>query len=146
MCWYHYGFNIESIIAEKDIEVYKVVRKGKNESLLPYYHYNEECVYTLNKISDLVPIEPYYHEYKQVFNIDEGYHSYKIEASIKIETYETGFITIYDGDTFLGTFDYSEENGQTCLVKGIIPKGTKYYINDKNECVSERIKITKIIK
>lgn len=40
------------------------------------------------------------------------------------------------------SFEFSTE-GKTCVLWGIVPKGSRYYENADGEIVSERIKLTR---
>ena len=70
--------------------------------------------------------------------IDEGYHSYATLSKVK------RYINVYNNH-YYGINKIN--NNYYIIVKCIIPKGSEYYINDKEEIVSSNIIVTdKIVK
>ena len=135
MCWITDKLP-ELKIAEKDIATLKVILK-KNSILIPYFQYNNLC-YKLNKLSPLVILEiETLVNYKR-YIIEAGYHSHSESCSYEISS---DYIEI-NNDIYRG---YGRDSISCCLVSCIIPKGTKYCVNEHNEYVSEQIIIKNII-
>lgn len=139
MCWVTDKLP-ELKIAEKDIATLKVVLK-KDDMLIPYFQYND-FYYKLDKLSPLVTLKVETLVNYKRYIIETGYHSYSESYSYEISSYYIEINNdIYRNDTFMGLFNYS-----CCLVSCIIPKGTKYYVNERDEYVSEQIIIKNIIR
>lgn len=136
MCWVTDELP-ELKIAEKDITTLKVVLK-KDNVLLPYFQYNN-FYYKLDELSPLIALEPYSH-YNHYF-IEVGYHSYSESCLYEISS---DYIEIANCNIY--QHNYARFNlSSCCLVSCIIPKGTKYYVNERDEYVSEQIIIKNII-
>lgn len=153
MAWINNTFNEN--IAEQDIYVYKVGNYIDKifKSPIQNYEYEDECQPSLTISSEF---------YDNKYYIDNGYHSYGQEW--KFKKYKFGILAIRNC-TFKDYHNVfkkiSEQNGvkyiindnkQFCpynnsynVCKFIIPKSTKYYVNNFNEYVSENIKLIKKI-
>lgn len=117
-------------IAKKDIYTFKRLKmvRDKNGIILkaPYqshFHYNLNHLYKEVKL-----------KIKKGFNnsIYEGYHSYYKETK-PTERYFINFNSYY--------FDKGDE----CIVLCKIPKGSKYFLGENNDIVSNQIILEKII-
>ena len=109
-------------IATKDIVCYKVLKSTIVSTLLESMFYFK--VYELNKLYKTILDKP--KETFLVFGyISKGFHSY----SNKREAFKKRL------------------NNDCYVVKGIIPKGSKYYYNpDRHEYVSNQIILQEVIK
>ena len=142
MCWISKN-ELTKLIADKDIECYKNFRleditfkqksifkfkfdKKKIIQLISLFKKYKYIPYKKQQIIDLKPIKLYnsindFENYKDMYyKINVGYHSYS---------------TIEKAKEYLFF-------GNEVVIKCIIPKGTKYYINNYNEIVSSTIIVT----
>ena len=145
MCWIENRDNLDIQIADKDIEVYKVVLEADKQSCIscvqgfiyeantlykmPSIEIGKTYIGGIQYISNIVCIEKAYHSYTKVQytlkQLDEKYcpHKYKglivgnLSVSIK-----------FDNSYYVATF--------------IIPKGSQYTINWKGEIISNQIMYT----
>lgn len=133
MCW----ISKECIkqIAEEDIPVFKIVCNDKC-SLYRIFPYEENTEYSLEKDIDV-------HENVIMnFFINEGFHSYCKKCEIRItDTYSEGFFQVIN---LIGTILLCD--GYHLILECLIPKGATYYINEKGECVSDKLKTLKFYK
>lgn len=131
MCWISKECNKQ--IAEEDISVFKIVCNDK-KSLFRIFPYEENTEYSLRKEIHV------YESNIMNFVINEGFHSYCKKCEIT-HAYGSGFFQVID---LLGTvlLYYSDHLILECL----IPKGASYYINEKGECVSDKLKTLKFYK
>lgn len=136
MCWI--SSEVIPRIAEEDIEIFKMCEGVEANEVESYYRL---CFYTLNHVYKL--ISPIVVELREdilpnKFAINKGFHSYIKECTIRTSSIYKSAEILYNGicvDTY---------NDYAIKVKGYIPKGTKYYINNNGECVSEAICLTEI--
>lgn len=152
MCWTKIN-NVEILTAEKDIRVFKIIGKTEEESLRPYYIYNNH-EYLIKEENPFISIKinkcnEYGKETPLYYYIDEGYHSY-MTASIPEVEHMGYFIrvfykTVFSNLSIYNTFGF-EGFSSLCLVECTIPKGTRYCVNSDGECVSEKIIIDKILE
>ena len=102
MC-FRIQYNVkESLTADKDIVVYKILYKKENKyiSLYQYFKYKPNKIYRLKKKLKLI----------DSINIEEGFHSYN-EYEVKRKYILPGF------------------RKEIVRVECIIPKGSQYYFN-----------------
>lgn len=134
MCWTTYK-EVKCKTAEKDIRIFKVCSPSNSpEVFISAYR---EFEYTLNKTYDvkkeleliMYGKDTYYGE------INEGFHSYSPNCTIKNET----IISIWNDHQFLDSYD-----SDSIIVYGYIPKGAHYYRNEAGEYVSDKICLTEI--
>lgn len=141
MCWISYKSSPVKHIANKDITCYKVFCNSDvlwNQNKIKFLGIPVWSKYNIKKLRSLyrdylyVPYEsnPEINifieksEYYYRWYINKGYHSYRTLDKAK-----------------------EEKNLYEVIVKCIIPKGSAYYVNDRNEVVSSNIIVTdKIIK
>ena len=114
---------LKPLIADKDITVWKVMYKT-NKS--PY----QGAAYVANHYCSMVRLKPVEVHFKGIdvvlhsATIEEGYHAFRIrEVARKL----------------IRGFSYFFANNNYKLVKMVIPKGTRYYIGNKGDIVSEVI-------
>ena len=130
MCWITKK-PIVSLTAEEDIPVFKVCRNslsGKICSFFKFYDYSLNLLYTQSK-----PLR-----IKAINSIEEGFHSYSSKCVAEIQG-SVLYIKFKNMEVF--SYPYYD---WVILVKGIIPKGSEYLINELGECVSNSIYLTKI--
>lgn len=139
MCWIEILRNVKYQVADKDIEVYKIVKKATKEycisPFMDYTYYSKDIQPSLTLG---VMIEP-----RSIFaKITEGYHSYSsvnfVCDSIVpgifggcVKTIQCGNrdrIFRVDNFLYLATF--------------IIPSGFVYFTNEEGEIVSNKIRYT----
>ena len=123
MCWYG---NEVPLIAEKDIPVIKILKNDRRSPFMkmPYelekVYKTEILVYKFRRASDV--------------EISNGFHCYDCDCSLlrrmDILFVRSKWLRIVL-QSYLDAIPY----------KGIIPKGTKYFINKYGEIVTESIKV-----
>jgi len=138
MCWR--GKIENKHTAKNDIKTFKVCRITPDKKIKPYYKINGD-------IKIYKEGETYYSPFGVTYTgsdyikIDSGLHSYKIyNESIDEDTYCgcDSFVVLKSLSTYEGV--------NARIVLCTIPKGSKYYINDEGEIVSNCIVINKVIK
>ena len=133
MCWY--GKN-KPRIATEDIKVFKIFEyTSENKILSPIMPMEW-------KKGELAPRLLFPDFEDNLITINEGYHScrdLKIQKSYYL-TYPYKFIRGFFVSPIDKTQIMSQRDNFIMLIC-IIPKGTKYYENDRGEIVSETIKI-----
>lgn len=173
MCWTTNEMNRAKVrIAQRDIRVFKVVRKLSNihesdTEAFPYFNkfshkFNDE---TLNEITNNYKIGHTYStddfallqwkdngwsEIQDAANVSEsfddlivgangGFHSYSVRKKLQIVPFEFGYdyAFIRDNKTKMR---YVGDN--ICIMECVIPKGSKYLLNEWGEYVSDCIKVT----
>lgn len=128
MCWMSADMPIK-MIAEKDIPVFKIVRKaicGSNYESV----YHKKVYYRREKATSGI-------EFYGTYTIEKGLHSYLPEVKTILDE---GLLIISDfNGCYLDGFDtkYSELAKMNC----IIPKGSEYYVNERGEVVSNQLKV-----
>lgn len=152
MCW------ITSIrphiqIATENIPVYKIViKEGGFWFWSTFQSYYQNFIYKLHKIysekiEEICSDEANFYSIDEAnfYSIDKGIHSYH-NAFTKISVSKYGKIWIegFNG----GMIGYYSRSAYRNVVKvqGYIPKGSKYYLNEYGEYVSEQIVLTKYNK
>lgn len=139
MCWISNKLPIERT-APRNIPIYKVLRLSSNAVLLsPWYALkyepNKKVTSFLAKPKGLEPIP-------NCCGINTGLHSLQ-----KTKLRRQGeYIGILRRDTFgRNIFEgrYSFYNSALLLYEGYIPQGSKYYLNEYGEYVSDSLIITK---
>ncbi len=131
MCW----LNRTAIahIAEEDIEIFKMCEDSTEKNTVQSYFMASN--YILNKVYKLEsPIE--IEQFSTYYGINKGFHSY--DKTCIVKRCIDGIIIMSEYSTIETYCDYA------IIVKGYIPKGATYYINDRDEYVSDEICLTKI--
>ena len=145
MCWAEKLENVNIQIADKDIEVYKVVYKANKKSC-------KSCVrgfmYEANTLYKMPPIQinkSYMYRTYSVISmiyIQEAYHSYtKIQYTFS-RIYEKD--SIYTGKRIIFGNQLREIilDNPYYVATFVIPKGSQYAVNWKGEIVSNQIMYT----
>ena len=141
MCWIEIKDNINVQIADKDFEVYKIVLDANKQSctsIVRGFNYTVGTLYTIPTIESKV-IDPYcgkikiekaYHSYTEVHFIwDSSYYIHCGATICKDMLFgKRGICIPFENDWYIATF--------------IIPKGSRYIINTKDEIVSDKIMYT----
>ena len=125
MCWTCTKKNYTGIlVAKKDIPIFKIVKCYNTVYISEIFEYE----YTLNELNpaENLIVEPGSYS----FAVKRGYHSYSLKG-LKVLSenriaYDAGYTPV-------------ELRGFTVAVKGIIPKGSFYLVNEDNVFVSNQI-------
>lgn len=132
MCWISDVAELK--VAKEDIKIFKVCLYIR--SLISYYN---GFTYELNKVyklgEDIVPSFSVFH---LKYEINKGFHSYSKDCQLSKRRWHY-IITSPDNKALdcCGKDDL-------VLVRGYIPKGSHYYLNDYGEYVSDAICLTSI--
>lgn len=138
MCWTCTGRNYTGIqVAKEDIPIFKIVNRFNVGYLSEICGY-EYALNELNPVENLIvepglglPGWPNYPTYR----VKRGYHSYALK---NLKVLSKNRITYNDWYTTV-------VNDFQVVVKGIIPKGSLYLVNDNNTYVSNQIILQKEI-
>ena len=142
MCWAERLENANIQIADKDIEVYKIVYKADKKSC-------KSCVrgfiYEANTLYKMPPIQinkSYmcltYSNISMIY-IQEAYHSYtKIQYTLR-RLYEKGSIYKSKGIIFGNQLSAIRLDNSYYVATFVIPKSSQYIVNWKGEIVSNQI-------
>lgn len=137
MCWR--AFKAEKKIAQKDFNVYKVLMRNVENSLLfsPFRHFP----YCLGK-----EYKAEIHVEEAIFNtIDEGLHCYSEDCMVK-EFCKSIIVGNPYGETLEGyTSELYRLGTSPVVVKCTIPKGSAYYENINGEIVTEKYILNKMV-
>lgn len=141
MCWIERQENIHMQIADKDIEVYKVVLEANKQSC-------KSCVlgfiYKTNTIYKIPSIQV---RRTSIFNsiifcVEEAYHSYnKIQYTLKSVTVNDSFFKV-KGIIFGNQIVPLSFNNPYYAATFVIPKGSQYAVNLEGEIISNQIMYT----
>ena len=155
MCWK--GSTQQRKVADKDIEVYKVMYKYQDK-YLPYYkysefHYEPGTLYT----QELIPLSISFYS-PDLCDIKIGFHSYSHKSTIPMITNSNCIRISTPRGTLIAEYrGYSSEtmdiyptwycgkievNREIHIVMCVIPQGATYYENGQGEIVSNRIVVT----
>ena len=139
MCWT--GRIEDKRIAEKDIQVFKVVRDIGNGKI------KSECIGFIYKTKKLYTLRHWWGGKRKLkpdirgkyVNINSGFHSYNPDKLFTVKQQDEHIISVYSkkGNNF--TISYNETDIKK--VKCIIPKGSEYWENKNGEVVSNQIMI-----
>ena len=144
MCWTTF-IRPHIQTATENIPVYKIVTKeGGFWFWSTFQSYYQNFIYKLHKIYS-EKIGKICSEEANFYSINKGIHSYH-NAFTKISVGKHGEIWIggLNGDIIGYYFQSAYRN--VVKVQGYIPKGSKYYLNEYGEYVSEQIVLTKYNK
>lgn len=150
MCWstYHYK-NTQPLIAETDIKVLKFFISNEMGLTSPYYNYS----YTIGVLCPKVKLICYgaslLLDTYCAGTIFDGYHSYQDEqCSIlcDIDCDDNATLILDYEDHIIRKFNGPINDPKYTLYECVIPKGTKYYVNEHHEIVSETIIVKKPAK
>ena len=148
MCWWCDKPILKEVPPRKKVPVYKIITMKKRflfpNKLISYYKGFE---YKLHSLFTSVLEEPNHWGGLGSYSIDKGIHSYIIENGTTRRDSSIIVLNNKTGDQ-VASYPINTNNRKFTNVKvlGYIPEGSKYYINEDGECVSDKIILTKIIK
>ena len=135
MCWAERLENVNIQIADKDIEVYKVVYKADKKSCkscVRGFMYEANTLYKMPSVQisfdglNIICIEKAYHSYTKIqYTFSRIYEKDSIYTGKRIIFGNQLTAIILDNPYYVATF--------------VIPKGSQYAINWKGEIVSNQI-------
>ena len=132
MCWMtNKSCNRTIKVAKKDIEVFKILFSDG----IPYYWRNS-IRYTKGTLCPLIPLPDALVDDEEIKN---GYHSYSKKYCYAEKLFKMGAYRIFNKaseDDIPRQIDFYPVAKYKVFV---IPKGTRYYENEKGEIVSETI-------
>ena len=141
MCWIERLENVHMQIADKDIEVYKIVYEANKQSC-------KSCVQGfIYKINTIYKIPSIQIRRTSIFNsiifcVEEAYHSYtKIQYTLQSVTVNDSFFKV-KGIIFGNQIVPLSFNNPYYAATFVIPKGSKYAVNEQGEIVSNQIMYT----
>lgn len=138
MCWINLEKLVNIQIADKDIEVYKIVFEANKQSC-------KSCIQGFMYEANTIYKRPYIHmecERKvygtpNVVHVEKAYHSYtKIQYTLKKVSRES---TIYKGIIAGKQLMSVKFDNPYYVATFIIPKGSQYAINWSDEIISSQI-------
>ena len=145
MCWTERLANVNIQIADKDIEVYKVVCKADKKSCKSCVQSFMYEANTLYKIPSIELKKSYmYRTYSvlSVIHVQKAYHSYtKIQHTLS-RIYEKGPIYKVKGIIMGNQLTSIRFDNPYYVATFVIPKGSQYAINWKGEIISNQIMYT----
>lgn len=148
MCWCSKS-TIPTVIAENDVIVYKIMLSTGFNKYFKSFHFRK--VYEVGKkYAEVMETEPNENpdistmRYSMI--IERGFHSYSMEkTSITANDCYLNVICNENGK-YISNINYVKAfyttNCEVVIAKCIIPKGSKYYMNDLGEIVSDHIIVT----
>lgn len=141
MCWAEKLENVKYQVADKDIEVYKIVTWANKQScvsVVKNFNYTANILYKIPTLEydeiarryKILKIEKAYHSYTGIqFICNSTFHSVKgVYRCKSIILGNKRMLMSFENDDYIATF--------------IIPKGSTYIINTKGEIVSDKIRYT----
>ena len=143
MCWISTRKDGKAIakIAKKDIPVIKIGHRIFNRFASAAYAYE----YKMGDLQENIKIEPFHHSLCTKRNyIEKGYHFYRPGMTYMEHVVGTSSLMVC-GVLRRGFIHHYLITNTSCIAKGYVPKGTKYYLNAKGEGVAEQIVLTEMI-
>lgn len=138
MCWINLEENVNMQIADKDIEVYKIVFRANKQSC-------KSCIQSFMYEANTIYKMPYiYMRYERkvygtpnIVRVEKAYHSYtKIQYTLKKVDIES---TIYKGIIAGKQLMSVRFDNPYYVATFIIPKGSQYAVNWSGEIISNQI-------
>ena len=130
----------EPKVAEKDINVYKVLRRefrlGESKFITPYmgHKINFSDGKWVGDVGALYPLES--SEYDMRWEVHTGLHAYKTKVAAQADVRNS---EMYSNIFFPHCNDY-----EMVICKAYIPKGARYYIGTKDDIVSDRLVVENV--
>lgn len=138
MCWINLEENVNMQIADKDIEVYKIVFRANKQSCkscIQGFMYEANTIYKMPYI--YMRYERKVYGTPNIVRVEKAYHSYtKIQYTLKKVNRES---TIYKGIIAGKQLMSIEFDNPYYVATFIIPKGSQYAINWSGEIISSQI-------
>lgn len=140
MCWIELQENVNIQIADKDIEVYKVVLKANKKSCkscVKGFMYKANTIYKIPSVK----IEKTYickaFGVSNIISVEKAYHSYtKLQYTLKKVDKES---TIYKGIIVGRHLMSIRIDNPYYVATFVIPKGSQYAVNWSGEIISNQI-------
>ena len=136
MCWQG---NFNPKIAEKDISVFKIVRKQtpfKVESVYEKFPYYLGILYILKTVNSEIKSCP---DLVGAYIVTEAFHSY-LSDSVSVFKYSDILYITPNIDNIKSPLDYFRLSDESLVrIECIVPKGSQYCINELGEVVSNKI-------
>ena len=145
MCW-RSSKKVEPQIAQHDIPIYKILSKDNKTFRSIYfgfkYELNKTYVY-LNSCFKSIEFVTSSKEYEKC----GGFHSYDLTKTTYSSTVIQGCVKVITIETKRKEYylDSIYHRGNCIAVKGFIPKGSCYFVNDNGEYVSNQICLTEVL-
>lgn len=139
MCWISTRKDGKAIakVAKKDIPIIKIGQRRFDLFVSAAFAYE----YKMRAQQKPIKIESLH---TKISYVGEGYHFY-IPRMVRIEhVVGTSLITLC-GVLCRKYLHHYLINDTSCIAKGYVPKGTKYYLNANGEGVAEQIVLTEMI-
>ena len=139
-------------VASHDIPVFKICCDFINR-VVPYYYDNNTLKYVEGETYSVSKLDVT-HVSDKVF-IGRGFHSYEIGSRVLEEGSRDNFRVTYkprgwqqvDGFGLNPKLSWQEYRNSICVVVlCVIPKGCTYAINESGECVSDKLRVVKILR
>ena len=130
MCWV--GGKAAKQVAEKDFYVYKIGRVPLDSIFVSHLKNFDYVPKNRNRKIPLIVQYPC----RDIYVIQEGYHSYKWIAFDNINPYER---CLYLGNYYFALKENISLYKHCCIATFIVPKGAKYYENEFGGIVSSEI-------
>ena len=133
MCWITRKEELtKPKIAKRNIKCFKIVRGDydSNASFFMAFKYEEGKEYSMDKLAENAKYEASF----DCYTVNEGFHSYPMfeDDCNKLE-----YVFHVESPTLYTAYSIK------CM-ECVIPKGSRYYVNEKKEMVSERLLVKKI--
>lgn len=138
MCWINLEENVNMQIADKDIEVYKIVFRANKQSCkscIQGFMYEANTIYKMPYI--YMRYERKVYGTPNIVRVEKAYHSYtKIQYTLKKVDIES---TIYKGIIAGKQLMSVRFDNPYYVATFIIPKGSQYAVNWSGEIISNQI-------
>ena len=142
MCWIENTRSFDLQIADKDIEVYKIVSDASKlscESLIQGFVYKANIRYEMDVMKLIAPSLNSPFDTTDSIYITKAYHSYtKIRFTLK-KSYESYLDFVYKGIIAGNLLMPIKIDNPYYVATFVIPKGSQYAVNWKGEIVSNQI-------
>lgn len=142
MCWIENKENLDIQIADKNIEVYKIVleaTKQSCESCIRGFLYEVNTIYKMPSIEMGKTYIGGIHYISSIFYVEKAYHSYtKVQHTLK-RIDRRDYPHKYKGLIVGNLLVPIRINNPLYVATFIIPKGSQYAINWKGEIISNQI-------
>lgn len=142
MCWIENIKNLDLQIADKDIEVYKIVSdadKQSCKSIIQEFIYKVDIRYEISAMKLIATSLSSPFGTTDSIYIEKAYHSYtKIRFTLK-KPYEPNSDFVYKGIIAGNLLMPIRIDNPYYMATFVIPKGSQYAINWKGEIVSNQI-------
>ena len=139
MCWVCDIKNLKAQKAEKDINVYKVVKKADKESCIYLFI---EYTYYKNSIHPSLVLEVRVESSYSFAKIEEGYYSYSSVSFVCDSVRRSIDGKLYKAMQCGNRKEMLRVDNPFYLATFVIPAGSVYFINEEGVIVSNKIRYT----